>query len=174
MRTAIRVARCAALSLYGFATLAAAQPAPQLEVDFTSATIPLSPVLSVLIAVVIAACGLYALRRSRGAGRLVSWLVVASAALPLTHALTHTQWISEARAVPFIELPLTTSPATIAVTGSGGVYRATNSTGTNVSLIAIKLNNPSGYIIYAPNTTCTPGASLAPGGSCLIDVEAPS
>jgi hypothetical protein len=161
------------LVVYAVATCASAQIAqPVLEVDFTTATVPLSPALSVAIAVAIAVAALFVLRRTRGGARVISWVVVL-ASLPLGYALMHTPIISEAQAMPTpsIVLPLTSSP----VIATGYAYfdyiEAVNATNSRITIVAVKYD-PGGYDYYldTATTTCVPGVALAPGQFCFIRI----
>ena len=165
------ITRISGLLPMGFAASALAQPAPQLEIDFVNATLPLSPMLTVAIAIVVGALGVYALRRTRARGGLASWMAAAVAAGALAALITQMHPIRDAAAMIAQPFPLSVSPALVAVPGPN-VYLATNTTNTNMTLVAVKLNNPlSGQFIYMPLTTCVAGLTLAPGGSCLVDVS---
>ena len=175
------MARCRRLwdigivSLYAVAASASAQIAPPvLEVDFTTVgtvAVPLSPVLSVAIAIAIAAVGLFILRRSRLGTRLMSWAIIL-AVLPLAYALMQTPIISQAQAItPPIPLPLASSPVIATGPSFFDYIQATNVTGRSITIVAVKYN-PGGYDYYVDtvNTTCVHGLSLAPGASCLIRI----
>lgn len=172
MRRWIAIGRINALALYGFAALSYAQAGPQIEVDFiggAAINVPLSPALPILIAMLVAALGIYALRRGRARGRLASWIVIALAAAPLLHALPDAWLAGDAHAAltpnPF---PLTSSPALIGVIENGQPYLATNATGGPIVLTAVKLVNLSNMFLDTNLTTCKPGLALAPGASCEI------
>ena len=87
MKTRFHVATAAAILLCAFAPTAMAQPTTVLEIDFTGASaLPLSPLLTVLIAIVVGGCGIYALRRMRGRARHAVWMILGIAALPIVGA----------------------------------------------------------------------------------------
>jgi len=160
-------------SLYAIASGASAQIAPPvLEVDFTTGTaaiVPLSPAVSVAIAIVIAAVALFMLRRTRGGARLLLVLSAAS----LAHALLHTSIVSQARAAPPppIPLPLTSSPTIVTGPSYFDYIQASNGTGSRIRIVAVKYD-PGGYDYYldTATTTCVHGLVLAPGASCLIRI----
>ena len=165
-----RIAGFAVASLCLCSTVVWAQVTPPvLEVDFTSATVPLSPLLSALIAIAIACVGLYALRRSRGGARLLSIFVVVAAALTLGNALIPAQLISRAIAVfPTTPLTLVTSPATLAE-NFVGVVNVTNANNVNVTITAIKYSPFSfDYYLSVSETTCAVGLVLPPGATCVV------
>lgn len=168
MKTSVRVAIAASAMLCVLASSAMAQPNPVLEIDFTSATLPLSPLLTLLIAVVIGGCGLLALHRMRGRARHAIWMILGIASLPIIGTLSHEHAIGIAQANPYIPLSLQTSPATIGVIYPG-TFQATNMTSGNISLIAVKLDN-AGPLTVNPESTCVAGLPLAPGASCLVSV----
>jgi len=169
MKPRFPVATVAAILLCAFAPTAMAQPTTVLEIDFTGASaLPLSPLLTVLIAIVVGGCAIYALRRMRGRARHAVWMILGIAALPIVGALLHARAVGDAQAVPFTPLPLQASPATIGVSNPGG-FEATNTTSGNISLIAVKLDNAGPFTIN-PDTTCIAGLNLAPGASCFISV----
>jgi hypothetical protein len=165
-----RIAGFAVASLCLYSTVVSAQVTPPvLEVDFTGITVPLSPLLSILVAVALACAGLYALRRARSGARLLSILVVAGAALALGGTLTLTPWVGRAMAVlPSTPLPLTTSPALL----SGnflGVVNVTNMNSQNVTITAITYNpHTFDYYLSVAETTCAVGQVLTPGATCVI------
>ncbi|MEP7061691.1 MAG: hypothetical protein ABI881_04810 [Betaproteobacteria bacterium] len=142
---------------------------PLLEVDFTGITVPLSPLLSMLIAVALACAGLYALRRTGGATRLLSIVVVATAALTLGGMLVRAPWVGRAvAALPSTPLPLATSPALFSANFVGTV-NVTNVNSQNVTITAITYN-PNGFDYYlsVDETTCAVGQVLTSGASCVI------
>jgi hypothetical protein len=168
-----RLCHIATLSLYAVAACASAQIAPPvLEVDFTTATVPLSPALSVVIAIAIAVAALFALRRTRGGARLMSWAIVLGS-LPLAYALMHTPIISQAQAMPTpsIVLPLTSNPVIVTGPAYFDYVQAINVTGSRITIVAVKYN-PGGYDYYldTATTTCVPGLALAPGAFCFIRI----
>lgn len=157
--------------LCAFAAPAMAQATQQLDIDFTSVTLPLSPLLTVLVAVAVGTLGLYALRKARGRARLVSWLVITLAVLPIAMQAAQVRPIGVAQAIAAGSIALTTSPAV--VTPTEPIYIATNVTGTNITITAVKVIGAGPYSIYLPNTTCVAGLSLPPGTSCEVALAAP-
>ena len=167
------IARTGGLLPMGFAASAMAQPVPQLEIDFVSATLPLSPLLTLLIAVTVGTLGIYALRRAHARTGPAATMVVALAAGALAALVTQWQPISDATAKLVTQpLPLTVSPAIVTVALGG--YQAINATGANITLTAVRLDNPQGgEFVETPPTTCTVGLTLAPGASCIVFVNLP-
>lgn len=167
------VLRSAAVVVAGLATSAHAQLVPPvLRIDFVTSAVPLSPVLTVLIALAVAAVALYALGRRRARGTLLSWLAIGLVALPAAWLVAQTHFISDARAVyPTYDLPLVTSPATISSIDVG-IFEATNRTGAPVVLTAVNFN-PGGYNYYVsePETTCTANLTLLPGQACVVFIR---
>jgi hypothetical protein len=175
MRSWNAIGRVNALALYGFAALCHAQAGPQIEIDFVAAAaaaavnVPLSSALPILIAMLVAALGIHALRRGRARGRLASWIVIGLAAVPLSYSVPHAGLAGDAHAaLPTNPFPLTSSPAFTAVIENGLPYRATNATGGAIVLTAVKLVNISNMFLDTNLTTCTPGLTLAPGASCDV------
>src|SRR5665213_4350691 len=111
MKRRFHVATGAAILLCAITPAAMAQPTPVLEIDFTTVTLPLSPLLTVLIAVVIGGCGVYALRRMRGRARHAVWMILGIAALPVVGALLNARTVGDEQAIPFTQIPLQASPA---------------------------------------------------------------
>ncbi|MEP7061692.1 MAG: midcut-by-XrtH protein [Betaproteobacteria bacterium] len=172
MRRWIAIGRVNALALYGFAALSHAQAGPQIEIDFIAAAavnVPLSPVLPILIAMLVTALGIRALRRRRAGGRLASWIAIGLAAVPLSYSLPTTWLAGDAHAAPPANpFPLTSSPALVGVIPNSLPYHATNATGGAIMLTAVKLVNVPNFFIDTNATTCTPGLRLAPGASCDV------
>ena len=164
----IEVATAAAL-LYAFAPFAMAQSA-QVEIDFTSVLLPLSPALTALVAITLGALGIIALRKTRGRARLVSWLVISLAALPVAMQANRIGLMGVAHAaLPAILVSLSASPSITPVTFP--TYIATNVTGGNITLTAVELDNAGSLTLFAPLTTCVVGLSLAPHATCVVVVN---
>ncbi|MEO8849848.1 MAG: hypothetical protein ABI440_14615 [Casimicrobiaceae bacterium] len=163
-------AALASACLCSSAVYAQATP-PLLEVDFTSVTLPLSPMLTMAIAAAVAIVAAIALRRNRGHARVLSALVVGSALLALA-TLGPMQFVSRAMAnLPQTPLLLTTSPATLSEFFTGQVI-VTNATGQNTTIVAITYNTFGvDYYISEPETTCSVGLALAPGATCVITID---
>lgn len=154
--------------LCAFTAPAGAQVTQQLEIDFTSATLPLSPLLTVLVALAVGALGLYALRKTRGRARLVSWLVIGLAALPIAMESAHLRLIGAAQAIPAATVALTTSPAIVTVSPTVPLYIATNVTNTNVTITGVRIVGTGGFALDVADTTCVVGLSLPPGAKCYV------
>ena len=158
----------AAVSLSIWAGAALAQPQPEIEIDFLATlnrAVPLSPMVSVLIAVALAAAGVVVLRRSARSRRLFGWLLLGLSAAASWPAIYRAPVISEASAViPAIQL--VSSPTTLLIS-SGGTYTAQNASGQPITLTQVKLNNP-GLFFITIGSTCIPGLVLQPLATCDI------
>jgi hypothetical protein len=166
--------------------VAAAQPVPQLEIDFTAfAGVPLGHVATALIATILGAGALLALRRrrlGRGITRvLAGCILAASLGVVLdvhpwnaAHAVSATSSKVAAKVLPTTTLDLTTSPTTLAVPGEA-LVQATNVGSQAIAITNVVLNSPaSGQKLselpeFQPS--CKPGLVLQPGGSCFVLVE---
>ena len=163
----------ALLALWGSASTAMAQQTPPtLEIDFVNAVLPLSPALTVLIAAMVAAVGIFLIRRTRGRSRLLSTVAVGLVALGFGNAVIHAPLISRASAaLPDTTLALTTSPA-IFTSFFVGFVHVTNGTGQDATITAIKFDpHGANYFISAPETNCAVGLALSPGASCVITLR---
>jgi hypothetical protein len=179
IRVGSRIALAAA-ALPGFAPVASAQSSENLIVAFTqggaSQAVPLSPGLTIAIAIALALTAWVILRRRVPRGnRLLAWLLgLCAAALAVAGA---ERAISEAQAV----LP----PAGIALSVSPGMLQlntywqsnvnpltvtVTNSTGNTVRITSVSTDNTNLYLLSTP-TTCTVGTSLAPQAQCTVTLS---
>lgn len=165
----IRALAAASLSIWAGTALAQLQP--EIEIDFLSFVnrpVPLSPMVSVLIALVLAAAGVMVLRRSARSGRVFGWLLLGLAAAATGPAIYRVPVISEASAfVP--PLQLVNSPATLLIS-SVGTYTAQNASGRPITLTQVTLNNP-GLFFITIGTTCVPGLVLQPLALCDVVVD---
>ncbi len=161
----------AALALISIADAAFAQPQPQIEIDFArtlAAQVPLSPMLSGLIALALAAAAILVLRRNGQVGRFFGWLLLGFAAAATWSTIDKASIVSDA--VAFVPtLQLTNSPATLTIPGDG-TYTAQNTSGATISLTQVKLNNAGLFIIVA-GTTCTVGLVMQPQATCVVVVN---
>ncbi len=172
MQQTIARATASVLALLA-APMASAQGVPPvLQVDFTGATVPLSPALTAMIALGIGAVAWLALRRSRSGGRLVSWLGLALVAGALAPLAQDAAWIGRAQAAfPEAQLALVSHPSSL----SGyfvGYVRVTNVGAAPATLTLIDYS-PNGWNSYVsvPETDCAVGTSLQPGAFCTITIR---
>jgi hypothetical protein len=161
----------AAACLWIGAQTAYAQPQPQIEIDFTavavqSQQIPLSPVLTILIALALAATGVAILKRKARGGRWLGMLLVGLAVAASWPALNKTSFISDAAAISGVFL--SASPGTLNIVGAG-TYTAFNVSGSPLVLTAVKLNNPGGLSITGG--TCIAGLLLVNKATCTVVVS---
>ncbi len=173
MKMRLKVVATTAVLLCGLVPAAMAQPVPTLEIDFTTAVLPLSPWLTAAIAVVVGACGLYAQRRMRGGARSAALMALGVATASLAGLTSSVSPLGDAQAIVVNQINLGSSPALVALS-FGGVFEATNTTSGTITLTAVQIDNPGGILINpAPATTCAVGLSLPSGASCFISVGAP-
>jgi len=110
---------------------------------------------------------------ARAVGREL-WL----AAIAAVAGAAMTGWpvdaIRSAYAPPATPLPLPSSPASVVIGSGFAALLAQNVTGANITILSVSLANPAGgQSIQTPPTTCAPGLILAPGQTCLIEVNTP-
>ena len=175
IKTASR--RLAAALTMLVAGAAFAQPAPPtLEVDFTSGFVPLSPLLTIAIAVTLAAIGGMLLRRARIRSRLLTWAMAAILGVPVLGGLYGLKLIGDAQAIiPQQPLSLVVSPAILVLSNPTQQYvLVTNATSGPVAITRIVLLNPGPSGIATPGTTCSVGLRLDPGSTCLVLIEGES
>jgi hypothetical protein len=169
-------------SAAAFALLASgsvfAQASPTVIVAFSGGSIgvPLDPWTSVAAALFIVVVAATIFRRRR-AGRAVGrglWL----AALASVAGAAMTGWpvdaIRSAYAPPATPLPLSSSPASVVIGPGFASLLAQNVTGATITILSVSLANPAvGQSIQTPPTTCASGLVLAPGQTCIIEVDTP-
>ena len=170
--------RLAAALMMLLAGAAFAQPAPPaLEVDFTNGFVPLSPVLTIAIAVAVALIGGVLLRRTRLRSRLATWMIAAILGVPVLGALYSVRLIGDAQAIiPQQPMSLAVSPSILVLSNPAQQFvLVTNATSGPIALTRIALLNPGPAIIApSPGTTCSVGMRLDPGGTCLVLIEGES
>jgi hypothetical protein len=162
-----------AVTLFLMPLAAFAQPLtpPRLEIDFSGGSIPLSPMLSVLIAIAVAAVGIVALRKMprRGTLPLIGALIVAAGALALSTGGVRLMGRAQA-ALPTTQLTLGASPTVINTTFLGNMT-VINGLSTPITIAAVTYDTGSyDYYVDAANTTCVTGVTLLPGGTCVIRI----
>ncbi len=166
--------------LCGSVTSALAQEGSQnLVIQFTQANIiqgvPLSPALTIAIALILGVVAFVIMRRqaTRG-GRVLGWLLALAALATLAVAgrqvvITDAQASTPATA----PLNLSVSPASLALFSYWDndddplTVTVTNMTGQSVTLTSVELVGTDFYDPWTP-TTCTVGLVLGPGGQCTV------
>jgi hypothetical protein len=153
-----------------------AQASPTIVVAFTGAStaVPLDPWTSVAAALFILVVAGTIFRR-RLAGRAVGrglWLAAIAAVTGAAMTGLPVDAIRSAYAPPATPLPLSSSPASVVIGSGFASLLAQNVTGANITILSVAITNPAvGQSIQTPPTTCAPGLVLAPGQTCLIQVD---
>jgi len=183
IRDVSRVALAAAL--FAVVQTALAQSTENLIIAFafasaqggSQAAVPLSPALTVAIALLIAATAFILLRRRTVRGRrLFAWLLAFSGAATLAaggwqHAISEAQ-----AALAPAAINLSTSPGTLDLLAywNSNVdplsVTVTNTSGQSVRITSVATDNTNLYILSTP-TTCVVGNTLAPNAQCIVTLS---
>jgi len=180
----IRVGSQAALAAAAFSGLvpgAFAQSTENLIIGFASAAqaaaVPLSPGLTVAIALALAAIASLVLRgRPMRRGRLFGWLLAICAGATLAIAGGEGA-LSEARAaIAPAAINLSVSPGILDLLTYWNVnidpltVTITNATAQQVRITSVAVDNTNLYALSTP-TTCVVGAVLAPNAQCTVTLS---
>jgi len=159
------------------ATLALAQTPPTVVITFDSAAtgVPVGGVATWLAALGIVAVAAWFARRHGAAARAALSLIAAAGVAVVAS-------LSSPNATAIVQLPyiinIVASPTTViygsAPSGaSNNTMQFNNTTGQQITLRGVNLNNPGGLSI-ASGTTCTVGLVMPAGSSCVVQLQQPT